>query len=99
MQAAYGEAASPVGSADGQDWTPSQTDQQAAQDWAQSQAQGIANTYKADLTAAIIVFLDAWQHEKGDLSGARSAAPGTMGQWGGRRGEWERQQESRRGGG
>ena len=94
MQAAYREAASTVGSADGQDWTPSQEDEQAAQDWAQSQAQGIANTYKADLTAAILVFLDAWQHEKGDLSGAMAAAPGIIGQWSDKRAQWKSQQVS-----
>lgn len=94
MQAAYQEAASTVGSSDGQNWTPSQDDQQTAQTWAEAQAAGIAATYASDLKGAITTFLDTWQKEKGNLQGAQQAATTILGQWAQKRAAWKSQQVS-----
>lgn len=92
MQAAYREAAGTVGSDD--TWTPDEQQQEQAQAWARNQAQGIADTYNADLQAAIVLFLDAWTKEQGSLDGAQRAAPAALGAWSKSRAQWKGQQIS-----
>lgn len=94
MQAAYREAAATVGSANGQDWTPSPEQEQAARQWATEQAQGIADTYHADLKSALETVLDAWQDEQGDLTGVMARAPQLVGAWADKRAGWKSEQVS-----
>lgn len=94
MQAAYREAAATVGSTNGQDWTPSPEQEQAARQWATEQAQGIADTYHADLKSAIETVLDAWQDEQGDLTGVMAHAPQLVGAWAEKRAGWKSEQVS-----
>ncbi|HZU01545.1 MAG TPA: hypothetical protein VFA10_17890 [Ktedonobacteraceae bacterium] len=92
QQAAYREAAATVGSDDATDWEPSPEQEDAAHEWAQAQAQGIADTYKADLTSAIETYLNSYEQEVDSLDGAEAHAGSVLGEWATKRATWKSEQ-------
>jgi hypothetical protein len=93
LTAAYTSAASDLSADVPSDWQPPSDVAAQMHDEAQTSADGIAQTYQHDITAAAVAFLLAWQHDHdGSLSGARTALTDFLSGWAKSRAAWKAQQ-------
>lgn len=92
-RATYAAAASTMGVTLPADWQPDEDTTDACDEDAQASADGIAQTYQRDLTAAALAYLAQWRDDHdGDLAGASGALGVYLHGWATDRAVWKSEQ-------
>lgn len=90
-RASYARASDTAG-VDGSDWEPSDDMQQEINDTSEQDAEGIAATYRDDLSIVVAGFVTSWLEGHDTLDGCEAAARHEIAMWATDRAAWKSEQ-------